>query len=85
MIIWAFITFGLGIILFLLYIFGLFSTFAPWIWSIILFVISVGMLNRIWSKEKEGEKEKLAQRVTELEGELGSFPKEKSEKTDQGS
>ena len=85
MIIWAFITFGLGILLFLIYILGLFSTFAPWIWSIILFVISVGMLNRIWSKEKEGEKEKLAQRVTELEEEIGSRPKKEPEQTDQGS
>lgn len=82
MIIWAFITFGLGIVLFLIYIFGLFSTFAPWIWSIILFIISVGMLNRIWSKEKEGEKEKLVQRVTELEEELGTQHKEEFEKTD---
>ena len=85
MIIWAFITFGLGIVLFLIYIFGLFSTFAPWIWSIILFIISVGMLNRIWSKEKEGEKEKLARRVIELEEELGTRQKEETEKTDQGS
>ncbi|HEC78595.1 MAG TPA: hypothetical protein ENI34_05565 [candidate division WOR-3 bacterium] len=70
MIIWAFIIFLLGLIVFLLYIFGLFATFAPWIWSIILFIIALGMLNRIWHKEKEGEKEKLAQMVSELEEKL---------------
>lgn len=70
MIIWAFIVFGLGFIVFFLFIFDIFTTFAPWIWSIILFVIALGMLNRIWSKEKEGEKEKLAQRVNELQEEL---------------
>jgi hypothetical protein len=85
MIVWAFVIFGLGILLFLIYIFGLFSTFAPWIWSIILFIISVGMLNRIWSKEKEGEKEKLAQRVNKLEEELSWLQKGKPETEDQGS
>jgi predicted membrane protein len=85
MIIWAFVVFGLGIIFFLFYAFNLFGFFAPWIWAIILFVISVGMLNRIWYKEKEMEKEKLAQRVNELEEELDSLQKGKSEKTDQES
>ena len=85
MIIWAFVVFGLGIAFFLFYVFNLFSFFAPWIWAIILFVISIGMLNRIWHKEKEMEKEKLAQRVNELEGELDGLQKGKSEKTDQES
>ena len=85
MIIWAFVIFGLGILLFLIYLLGLFGTFAPWIWSIILFIISVGMLNRIWSKEKEGEKEKLAQRVNKLEEEVGWLQKGRPEKEDQGS
>lgn len=85
MIIWAFVVFGLGIAFFLFYAFNLFGFFAPWIWAIILFVISVGMLNRIWYKEKEMEKEKLAQRVNELEEELDSLQKGKSEKTDQES
>ncbi len=70
MIIWAFVVFGFGIILFLVYILNLFDTFAPWVWSIILFVIAIGMLNRIWHKEKEGEKEKLAEMVAELEEKL---------------
>jgi hypothetical protein len=85
MIVWAFIIFGFGVLLFFIYILGLFSTFAPWIWSIILFIISVGMLNRIWSKEKEGEKEKLAQRVIKLEEELDKHQTGKQGKTNQGS
>ena len=70
MIIWAFIVFVCGLVVFLLYVFNLFAAFAPWIWSIILFIIAVGMFNRIWHKEKEGEKEKLAQKVAELEEKL---------------
>jgi membrane protein implicated in regulation of membrane protease activity len=84
MAIWAVIVFVFGIILFLLYVFDLFASFAPWIWSIILFVVSVGMLSRIWIKEKAREKEKLAQRVNELEQELNDLQKGKSRKTDQG-
>ncbi|MBN2619745.1 hypothetical protein JXB22_01550 [candidate division WOR-3 bacterium] len=70
MAVWAFIVFVVGIVVFLFYILDVFASFAPWLWSIILFVIAVGMLNRIWSKEKQAEKEKLAQRVIELEEEL---------------
>ncbi len=70
MVLWAFIVFAYGLIIFLFFIFDLFTTFAPWIWSIILFAVAFGMLNRIWSKEKEGEKEKLAALVAELEKKL---------------
>ena len=70
MVLWAFIVFAYGLVLFLFFIFDLFSAFAPWIWSIILFVVALGMLNRIWSKEKEGEKEKLAALVSDLEKKL---------------
>jgi uncharacterized membrane protein SirB2 len=70
MVVWAFIVFVVGIVVFLFYIFNVFASFAPWLWSIILFVIAIGMLNRIWTKEKQGEKEKLAQRVAELEENL---------------
>ncbi len=75
MIVWAFVIFGLGVIVFLFYILNLFTVFAPWIWSIILFVVAFGMLNRIWRKEQEGEKENLAKRVTELEDELNLLQK----------
>jgi len=77
MAIWAFIVFVVGIIVFLFYILDVFTSFAPWLWSIILFVIAIGMLNRIWSKEKQGEKEKLAQRVADLEEKLQEFQKVK--------
>ncbi|UCC12421.1 MAG: hypothetical protein JSW02_02475 [candidate division WOR-3 bacterium] len=70
MIIWAIIILALSIILFLLYLFNIFTSFAPWTWSIILFVIALGMLLRIRSKEMEGEKEKLARMVKELEEKL---------------
>lgn len=70
MVTWAFIVFAYGLILFIFYIFDLFTSIAPWIWSIILFVVALGMLNRIWTKEKEGEKEKLAAMVAELEKQL---------------
>lgn len=78
MVAWAFIVFVVGIVVFLFYIFDVFASFAPWLWSIILFVIAIGMLNRIWSKEKQGEKERLAQRVTELEEELQFRQKDKT-------
>ena len=70
MIVWALIIFALSLVLFLLYLFNIFTSFAPWTWSIILFVIALGMLLRIRSKEMEGEKEKLARMVRELEEEL---------------
>lgn len=70
MVTWAFIVFAYGFILFIFYIFNLFTSVAPWIWSIILFIVALGMLNRIWSKEREGEKEKLATMVAELEKQL---------------
>lgn len=70
MIVWAVIIFALSMILFLLYLFDIFTSFAPWTWSIILFVIALGMLLRVRSKELEGEKEKLARMVSELEKKL---------------
>jgi hypothetical protein len=51
-------------------LFNIFTSFAPWSWSIILFIIALGMLWRIRSKEMEGEKEKLARMVSELEEKL---------------
>jgi fatty acid desaturase len=70
MAVWAFIIFLFGILLFLLWLFSMFGLIAPWILSVILFVIAFGMLSRIWTKEKEGEKEKLAAMVAELEERL---------------
>jgi len=70
MIIWALIIFVLSLVLFLLYLFNMFTSFAPWTWSIILFIIALGMLIRIRSKAMEGEKEKLSRMVSELEERL---------------
>jgi membrane protein implicated in regulation of membrane protease activity len=70
MIIWALIIFFLSLVLFLLYLFNMFTSFAPWTWSIILFIIALGMLIRIRSKAMEGEKEKLSRMVSELEERL---------------
>lgn len=81
MVAWAFIVFAYGFILFIFYIFNLFTSVAPWIWSIILFVVALGMLNRIWTKEKEGEKEKLAAMVAELERQLEQKGEKEVEET----
>jgi 1,4-dihydroxy-2-naphthoate octaprenyltransferase len=70
MIIWALIIFFLSLVLFLLYLFNMFTSFAPWTWSIILFIIALGMLIRVRSKAMEGEKEKLSRMVSELEERL---------------
>ena len=70
MITWALIIFTLSLVFFLLNLFNIFTSFAPWSWSIILFIIALGMLWRIRSKEMEGEKEKLARMVSELEEKL---------------
>lgn len=70
MIIWALIIFVLSLVLFLLYLFNMFTSFAPWTWSIILFIIALGMLIRIRSKAIEGEKEKLSKMVSDLEEKL---------------
>jgi len=70
MIIWALIIFVLSLVLFLLYLFDMFTSFAPWTWSIILFIIALGMLIRIRSKAMEGEKEKLSKMVSDLEEKL---------------
>jgi len=70
MIIWALIIFVLSLVLFLLYLFNMFTSFAPWTWSIILFIIALGMLIRIRSKAMEGEKEKLSKMVDDLEEKL---------------
>ena len=56
MITWALIIFTLSLVFFLLNLFNIFTSFAPWSWSIILFIIALGMLWRIRSKEMEGEK-----------------------------
>ena len=41
-------------------------------------VVAFGMLTRIWNKEREGEKEKLVDRIQELESQLESRSQESS-------
>jgi predicted membrane protein len=66
MAIWALILFFLGVLAFLFNLLHVFEWFTP-IWAIILMVVSLGMLTRISHKEKEAEKEKLVERIHELE------------------
>jgi predicted membrane protein len=64
--IWALILFFMGVLAFLFNLLHVFEWFTP-IWAIILMVLSLGMLTRISRKEKEAEKEKLVERIQELE------------------
>jgi cytochrome c-type biogenesis protein CcmH/NrfF len=66
MAIWSLILFVLGIMAFVFNLFHVFEWFTP-VWAVILMVISLGMLTRIARKEKEAEKEKLVERIQELE------------------
>jgi hypothetical protein len=70
MALWALVVFVVGLVGLILYFFNIFGWFAPW-WGVILMFMAFGMLTRIWNKEKEGEKEKLVERIQELEEQLG--------------
>lgn len=74
---WALITFLVGFVSFMFYLYDIFKWFIPF-WGIIIMAIAFGMLTRIWHKEKEGEKEKLAKRIEDLEDELASLKGGKS-------
>jgi len=69
MAIWALSLFVLGVLALVFNLTNIFEWFTP-IWAVILMVISLAMLTRIASKEKEGEKEKLVERIQELEAQL---------------
>ena len=66
---WAFIVFLLGVLALTFNLFNIFVWLTPW-WGLILMIVSLGMLNRVWQMEREGEKEKLTERVEELEAQL---------------
>ncbi len=66
MAIWALVLFVLGVLALVFNLVNIFEWFTP-IWAIILMGISLAMLTRIAQKEKEGEKEKLVERIQELE------------------
>jgi len=71
MALWALVVFVVGVVGLVLHFFNIFSWFAPW-WGIILMFMAFGMLTRIWNKEKEREKEKLVERIQELESQVQS-------------
>jgi len=66
MTVWALVVFLLGLIAVLINIFDVFTWFIPW-WATILMVSAFGMLTRILNKERAREKEKLAERIKELD------------------
>ncbi len=66
---WALIVFFIGLLALLFHLSSLFAWFTPW-WAAILMLVSFGMLTRIWQKEREAAKEKLQQRIQELEAML---------------
>ena len=68
---WALIVFLIGLAGLIFYLFNIFGWFAPW-WGVIIMVMAFGMLTRIWKIEKEAEKEKLVERIQELEAQLES-------------
>lgn len=70
MALWALVVFVIGVVGLVLHFLNIFGWFAPW-WGVILMFMAFGMLTRIWNKEKEGEKEKLVERIQELEEQLG--------------
>ena len=68
---WALIVFLIGLSGLVFYLFNIFDWFTPW-WGVIIMIMAFGMLTRIWKKEKEGEKERLVERIQELESKLES-------------
>jgi 4-hydroxybenzoate polyprenyltransferase len=66
---WVLIVFLLGLLALVFHLFNIFQWFTPW-WAVVLMAIAFGMLTRIWRKEREGEKEKLVEKIQELEGKL---------------
>lgn len=63
------IVFIMGLCALIFNLFDVFAWFTPW-WGALLMILALGMLTRIWHKEKEGEKEKLVERIQELETQL---------------
>ncbi|MEO0215426.1 MAG: hypothetical protein ABIL70_02710 [candidate division WOR-3 bacterium] len=74
MAIWALILFILGVLALLFNIYNIFEWFTPF-WAIILMAIAFAMLTRIAQKEKEREKEKLVERIQELEAQIAKSTK----------
>ena len=68
--IFAIVLFLSGLFIFLSHLFNIIKGCIP-VGSLIIMVISLGMLFNIISKKKDAEKEKLAERIQELETEIG--------------
>ncbi len=69
MAIWVLILFLAGLIAWVFNLFTAFSWFTPW-WAVALMVVSLTMLARVCERERDGEKEKLLERIEELEAML---------------
>lgn len=78
MALWALVLFLLGVLALLFSIFNVFDWFTPF-WSIILMAIAFAMLTRIAKKEKEAEKEKLVEKIQELEAQLNKYDKKETQ------
>lgn len=72
MIIYSFILFFLGVLALTFHLFDIFAWFMPF-WAIILMIVSLGMLVRISQKEREGEKEKLCEKIQDLEAQISKL------------
>jgi membrane protein implicated in regulation of membrane protease activity len=66
MALWVLTLFFLGLLAVIFNLMNIFSWYVPW-WGSILMILALGMLVRIWRKEKEGERERLIHKIRELE------------------
>ena len=63
---WVLTLFFIGLLGLIFNIFSGIVWFTP-IWAVVLMVFSFSMLNQVYKKEKDAEKEKLEERIKELE------------------
>jgi uncharacterized membrane protein len=63
---WVLTLFIIGLVGLIFNIFVGIVWFTP-IWAVVLMVFSFNMLNQVYKKEKDAEKEKLEERIKELE------------------
>ncbi|MCX7994215.1 MAG: hypothetical protein N3A65_00360 [candidate division WOR-3 bacterium] len=77
MALWAMVVFLLGVLALLFNLFNIFEWFTPF-WAVILMAIAFAMLTRIAQKEKEAEKEKLVEKIMELEAKLSKYEGKKT-------
>jgi len=63
---WGITLFVLGLIALVVNLFNIFPWFTTW-WAVFIMVLAFGMLAQVGEREREGEKEKLTERIAELE------------------